>query len=250
MKIYCPGCGRPVGAGQVDLEGGSANCGGCGREFNIADASPEAASTSKTPWPFDARTIVQSSPDELAIRVPPKRFSLELVSMAVLGIAFIWFAYRWASGMARNPMNPWEWNATVVGVGIAMSICGLGPLAKSYWILTGEHQIRVDPQQIVLNSTCPGFRFNWQSPIENLIELRHSDSPVPVRLRPRDRSPKSMARRYLELIFSHGSFAIPVNSLAEAQELKRMIVEFMPERQREGMNLSSDLDSPDLDPSE
>jgi hypothetical protein len=222
MKVHCPSCRELILSTDIDLSSGWAKCAACHEVFELSNLLPgyrsqELSSKGSLERPFNARAVVDQSPQLLDIAIPRQGF--RVATLAMLGFATFWLGFIafWTAGalgvfFGGGPPQPA--NIGFAAFSTPFWIVGFVMLGGVAWSAFGTKRVQLDANELRTETRC-------------LLYFRR---------RTIDRMQVQCARRHVpktqdqntsyygaEIIFEKGSYLLPADDEAEADWLIAII---------------------------
>jgi hypothetical protein len=227
MKINCPACGAAIPASDISLEKGWGKCVKCQEVFRLADVVEGFHDEALLPQrPFDAWANLERDDRRLSIFVPAH--GMRAPTWGMLGFATFWLAFIafWTAGALGLFGIGKGGGIKPVNLGFAAFstpfwLVGLGMLASVAWMSRGTKSVWIDSVQMVTEMRCFPWRCRRVFDRQEVQCAREGSAFV------RGRHGGGYEQRFVEMVFTNGSFKITCDSDAERAWMIAEINDFL-----------------------
>lgn len=220
MKVQCPSCSVVVPVADLNVDTGWGKCSACDDLFPLADVVPGflgVKSEAPTPRPFNARAVVERTPEQLLVHVRAEGMrasTVVLLLFACVWLAFITFWTAGALGMfgmfAAGGKQPRAENWLFAAFSIPFWLAGFGMLAGVAWKAWATRAVRITRGEMTTQMRCVVWSRVRSIPFQ---DVQHARPYVPE-LRTEGVYPVAV-----EIVYRNGSFVLPADSDDEQQWL-------------------------------
>jgi hypothetical protein len=223
VKVTCPACAALVRAAAIQLDKGWAVCEACDEVFPLSRAlpgfpAPAAGAGPERPW--NARAVVEESPDGLVVYVPAE--GMRAGTWGALGFTLFWlgFVAFWTVGAlglwGGQPGGGLNW--VFASFSLPFWVAGVWGLAGVLWKAWGAHAVYLDEAGLLAQYRCLGWARATRVERAKVQRARPYDAPAQ----------NNGARAYgAEIVYEKGSFVVPADSQDEEGWLVHRINDYL-----------------------
>ena len=225
MKVNCPSCSVVVPVADLNVDTGWGKCVACDDLFPLADVVPGfhgVKSEAPTPRPFNARAVVERTPEQLLVHVRSE--GMRAATVGLLMFACVWLAFItfWTAGalglFAAAGKQPRAENWLFAAFSIPFWLVGFGMLAGVGWKAWATKAVRITQSELTTQVRCVVWSRVRAVPF---ADVQHARPYVPeVRA-------EGQVPRGVEIVYRGGSFVLPADSDEEERWLTEEVNGFV-----------------------